>query len=107
MSVICYKWGGCNIQWNLANWTWSECQLVSDIISGFGPGAPPAFPDWLTESSKDEEKKRRFIRLLCKVKNEPKFDETKEVKNIKIKIEDIKIVVKAVSGIDIDIKEEI
>ena len=104
MAVFCYKWGNCNIPWNLANWKWSECQLVEDIIRGYGPGAPPFFPQWLRE---DEEKKKRFIRLLCKVKGEPEYDESKEVRtDIDITAKDVEMVIKAVAGIDVTITEE-
>jgi len=106
MALFCYKWGNADVLWNLANWTWSECQLVEDIIKGFGPGAPPIFPAWLKDDA-EEEKKKRFIRLLCKVKGEPLYDEKKEVRtDIKITTKDVEMVVKAVAGIDVTITEE-
>lgn len=105
--IFCFKWGNCNVLWKLANWKWSECALIEDIIKGYGPGAPPIFPAWLREDTKEEEKRKRFIRLLCKVRGEPPYDEKKEVKtNIKITAKDIEMVVKAVSGIDVTITEE-
>lgn len=107
MAVFCYRWGNCNVPWNLADWKWSECQIVADIISGFGGNAAPNIPDWLKEDKKDEEKRKRFIRLLCKVKGEPLYDEKKEVKtDIKITAKDVEMVVKAVAGIDVTITEE-
>ena len=54
MAKICYRWGSCDVVYNLADWTWSECQIVQDIIKGFPPGAPPALPDWLREEKRDE-----------------------------------------------------
>jgi len=106
MAMFCYRWGNCNVLWNLADWTWSECQLVSDIIAGFAGNAAPHFPDWLREDAKDEEKRKRFIRLLCKVKGEPLYDEKKEVRtDIIVKAKDVEMVVKAVSGIDVTITE--
>jgi len=106
MALFCYRWGDCNVPWNLTSWTWSECSLVQDIISGFSPGAPPAFPDWLKEGTRDEEKRKRFIRLLCKVKKEPVYDESKEVKtNIRVTAKDVEMVVKTVAGIDVSITE--
>ena len=56
-------------------------------------------PFWM----KDNVKKKRLIRLICKIKKE-EFDETKEVKDIKISIDDIKLTVKVVSGIELRIK---
>ena len=105
--MLCYRWGNCNIPWDLANWKWSECQIVEDIIKGFAGNARPNIPAWLREDTQDEEKKKRFIRLLCKVKGEPLYDEKKEVRtDIKITAKDVETVVKAVSGIDVTITEE-
>lgn len=107
MALFCYRWGNCDIPWNLANWTWSECQLVSEILGGFAGNARPNIPDWLRDEKRDEEKRKRFIRLLCKVKGEPLFDEKKEVKtDIKVTANDIEVVIKAVAGIDVTVTEE-
>lgn len=112
MRVICYKWGECDVLWKNANWLWSECALVDEI------GLPPlggipgelALPSWLQDdkahSPQEIEKRKRFIRLICKVKGEPDFDKRKEKKDIKISIDDIKLVVKAVKNIDIKIIED-
>jgi hypothetical protein len=104
---LCRKWGMTDIQWNLADWKWSECQLVSDIIQFYNRPGIDASKIYKGEEQfwiKDHEKKNRLIRLICKVKNE-KYDESKEVRNdIKINIDDVKLVVKTVSGIDLDIK---
>ncbi len=115
MPYLCYKWGSCSVPWNMADWTWSECALIQEIISGNPPGVPGelALPPWLREEEtfglkKDEKEKReRFIRLLCKVRGEPEYDEKKKVReDIKVTIEDVKLVIKTVSGIDITAKTE-
>lgn len=108
MPKICPIWSKTPILWKSANWLWSECQLVGEIIQEFQGGVDASKlyeetyePSWMKD---DKEKKKRLIRLICKVKNE-KYDETKEFDpNIKIKIEDVKLVVKTVSGIDLNIK---
>jgi hypothetical protein len=105
MPYICHTWSTANVQWNLADWTWSECQLVNDIL-----GAPGerAMPRWLWEESPydayAEIKKRKFIELLCKVEGKTLLNEKREI-NItrKITVNDIKLVVKAVAGIDVKI----
>jgi hypothetical protein len=108
---ICYKWGNCNVLYKNANWKFSECQLVDEIIIGNVPGVPGEFaqPSWLQDEPKselDRKKRKRFIRLIYKVKNYPKYDESKEVKeDIKITVNDIKLVLKAVKGIDVEINE--
>jgi hypothetical protein len=104
MSYLCYKWGECDVPWNLADWTWSECRLVADLIA-----APPFFPNWLNEpvGEDEEQKKQRFIRLLCRVKGEPLYDKKKLIKeNIKVTAKDVELVVKAVAGIDLKVEKE-
>jgi hypothetical protein len=114
MIKLCYTWGKAEVLWKDANWTWAECRLVDEIVSGFpiAPGAPGewAQPQWLQDEKihdpYEKEKRKRFIRLICKVKNE-KYDEEKLVRDdVKISLDDVKLVVKAVKGIDIQIMEE-
>ena len=93
--LICRIWGMTDIIWKNANWTWSECQLVRDIVSGALP------PD---EWQKNKEKKKQLIRLICKVKKEY-FDESKMVRDdLKVSVNDVKLVVKTMTGIELDIK---
>lgn len=87
---------------------------MQEIISGppiVGVDATQLIPSWLREEETfnplNVAKRKRFIRLLCKVKGEPEYDESKEVKeNIKITIEDVQLVVKKVAGVDLIITEE-
>ncbi len=114
MRVICYKWGEASVLWKNANWAWQDCRLVDEIIENLiRPGIPGelALPPWLQEETPynpyDKEKRKRFIRLLCKVKGEPEYDEKKEVRtDIKITLNDVRLVTRAVKGIDIQILEE-
>jgi hypothetical protein len=96
----------------MANWKWSECQLVEELLSGFHPGVPgdKAVPPWLREEEHphnpyEKDKRERFIRLLCKVKGYPEYDEKKKVRDdIKVTIDDVALVIRTVSGIDITTK---
>lgn len=103
---FCPIWNKTDVRWKNANWTWSECRLVEEIISNHVGidasliGEELQGPAWL----RDEKKKIRLIRLICKVKGE-EFDESKEIKDIKISIKDIKLVVKTVANIELNIKE--
>jgi hypothetical protein len=114
MRVICYKWGECDVKWSAANWTWKDCRLIDEIIGTLvRPGIPGevALPPWLREEKPynpyDKDKRERFIRLLCKVKGEPEYDEKRKVRtDIKITLDDVKLVARAVRGIDIQILEE-
>ena len=46
----------------------------------------------------DKEKKKRLIRLICRVKGKKVYDEKKEVGDIQIKLEDADLVIKEVLG---------
>ena len=104
--------GTCNVLWNMANWTWGECQLVEEILVGNPPGVDANLlrPPWADEpwdaykASEEEKKKRkRLIKLICKVKG-ISYDEEKTMKEFKVTVEDVKIIVKAVANIDLDLK---
>jgi hypothetical protein len=113
MKVICYTWGGCEVLWKDANWKWKECLVVEEILGNLKPGVPGdlIIPSWIKDevphNPYDKEKRKTFITLISKVKGEDKFEEKKELRDdIKITISDIKLVVRAVKGIDIQIIEE-
>ena len=115
MSSICYIWGYTNVLWANANWEWSECLLVAEIlISAYPPGVDAAtlVQPWIEEpwspyrAGEDERKQKRgrLIKLICKVKG-IEYNEEKMKKDFKVTAEDIKLVVKAVSDIDIKLKD--
>ena len=104
--MICRKWGSTDVRWKDANWLWSECQLAEELnqIFGVGVDASKIYEDDLWRQ--EPEKRKRLIRLICKVKGEPEYDESKEkMENIRVKVEDIKLVVKAVLAIELKVKE--
>ena len=114
MTQICYKWGNANIPWKNANWLWSECQVVQDILTGLEVGNRPGvdattlIQPWLEEPwnpYRSGEKKKRLIKLICKVKG-IEYEEEKAMKDFKVTADDIKLVVRTVSGVDLDLKME-
>jgi hypothetical protein len=114
VQAICAIWGNTGQLWKDANWRWSECTGSITPVAQIG-GNPPGvdattlIQPWLEEpwnpyrtGSVD---RKKLIRLICKVK-ETKFDEEKEMKDFKITVEDIRLVVKTVANIDLDMKLE-
>lgn len=105
--LVCHKWGLCGITWVSANWKWSECQLVRDIITGID--ATQALPQWLQEpydpyNKTDQEKRKKFVKLLVKIKGENlKEIEQEKHENAKISIKDVQLVVKTMTGIEIEV----
>jgi len=105
--IICRKWGSTEVKWKNSNWLWSECQLAEELAEQFKGGIDPRefYKEEETFWIKDVEKKKRLIHLICKIKGE-KYDESKEMTdNIKIKVDDIKLVVKSVLDIELEVKE--
>ncbi len=110
MIKICLTWANANVLWHEADWTWEECKLVDEIVTDYHTGVPGeiAQPPWLREEEPynpyDKEKRRRFINLLCRIKGEPEVDWKREVRpDIKVTLADIKLVVKPVKGIYVEI----
>ena len=50
-------------------------------------------------------KRKKLIRLICKVRGQ-EFDEEKEVGSYHVSVDDIKLVVKKVANIDLDLRME-
>ena len=101
---IPFQWNNANFTWEAINpflnqsktpFTWDDCALIIDIITSLGGGKAP-------EDIWDKEKKKKFIKLLCKVQGK-EYKETKEIKNYKIRISDVALVVKEVLGINIKV----
>ena len=88
------KWKNADFKWNAAPstgtpYTWNEVALVQDVISH-----DTTWPTW------EDEKKKRLIKLICKVKGKT-YKETKEIQDIKITAKDIKLLAEKVLGIEV------
>jgi hypothetical protein len=100
----CANWDDADcILWDDNPFTWSDCILIEEIIPPGGAdiiGAPPPMPQWATSSldeldEKDKKKKKRIIQLITYVKDQ-RIIEEKEVKDMTINIEDVKLVKKKI-----------
>jgi hypothetical protein len=118
-SGPCAVWGTTAVPWNQANWKWSECTgsvipPIPVVVIGNRPGvdAETLIQPWqLVEEpwnpyiSSSIDKKKRLIKLICKVKGQT-YSEEKEAGDYKVTVGDIRMVVKAVANIDLDLKLE-
>ena len=117
VQEICFTWGNTGVLWAGANWKWSECSAsISPTPStGNRPGvdATTLIQPWLEEpwnpyraGEKDKNKRKRLIKLICKVKNNS-YDESKYLaEGATISVDDIKMIVKAVAGVELKMKME-
>ena len=100
-----FQWGNANFSWESnpspnqsANpFTWDDFALITEVVQALGGGYTP--DDFF---GKQPEKKKKFIKLLCKVEGK-EYKETKEVLERKIRISDVSLVSKEVLGINIKV----
>ncbi len=94
--MVNITWSTANILWNSNSFTWDEVQLVEEIIQRGGGNIEDDMP-WMKP-----EKKKKLIKLILKVKGETLTEsKTKPIKQYKIKAEDVRLVVKEVSGVEL------
>jgi hypothetical protein len=88
-------WDNANFTWNSNPYTWDEVQLIQEILGGGGI-IEDDMP-WLKP-----EKKNKLIKLILKIKGET-LTESKQIpiKQYKIKAEDVRLVIREVSGIEL------
>jgi hypothetical protein len=106
------KWEDADFKWNIAPpsedykvgfkaskfpYTWNDVALVEEAVEALGGGGviEDDMP-WM----RDEEKKKRLVKLICKVQGKT-IKEEKEIQNYKIKVSDIKLLAEKVLGIEV------
>ena len=122
VDEICAKWGTEGVWWKNENLIWSKCTgsvsppippiTASVVIDRPGVDATTLVQPWLitpwnpyTANDEHDKKRKRLIKLICKIKGET-YEEEKMAGTMNISVDDIKMVVKAISNIDLDVKFE-
>ena len=85
-----------DILWGSNSYTWGDVAFALEVFDGIGTGSRKARQDRLDKF--DDEKKRKLIHLICRVKGEKVYDEKKEVGDMKIKLDDADLVINEVLG---------
>ena len=85
-----------DIKWGSNAFTWGDVQFVQEIVDGIGTGSRRAREARIQQF--DKEKKKRLIHLICRVKGEKVYDETKEIEEVEIKVEDVDMVINEILG---------
>ena len=110
------KWNGntedgrtTSVVWGSNSFTWGDFTLaaeVAEVIDGIGTGSRRARETRLNNLDKD--KKKRLIRLICRVKGEKVYDDVTEVSDVKINIDDVELVAEHIIGkVKLEIKSGI
>jgi len=95
------KWDKANFKWDNNPHTWDEVLLVAEVTSDGASGDEIAY----NVNQLDPEKKKRFIKLVCKVKGIETYSGQKTIQDdIEVSTEDVKLVVKEVLGIDLTVE---
>ena len=85
-----------SIVWGSNPYTWGDAQFIQEIVDGIGTGSRRAREARLQKLDKD--KKKRLIRLICRVKGEKVYDDVTEVGDVKINIDDVELVAEHIIG---------
>ena len=95
-----------SIVWGSNPFTWGDVAFTQEIVDGIGTGSRRAREARLQQLDKD--KKKRLIRLICRIKGEKVYDDTTEVGDVKINIDDVELVAENIIGkVKLEIKSGI
>ena len=93
------NWDNANFVWDSNSFTWDEVQLVEEIVETVQQRGGIIEDDmsWMKP-----EKKKQLIKLILKVKGETLTEsKIKPIKQYKIKAEDVRLVIKEISGVEL------
>ena len=82
--------------WGSNSFTWGDVNFIIEIADGIGTGSRRARENRLNKF--DDEKKKKLIHLICRVKGKKVYDEKKEIGDVQIKLEDAELVIEKVLG---------
>jgi len=96
------KWENANFKWELAptdptkpRYTWNDVVLVEEALGGGGD-----MVDNMPWTKWEDDKKKRLIKLICKVKGTT-YKKSKYINDYKIKVSDVKLIAEKVLGIEV------
>ena len=93
-----FTWDTANFLWNNNPYTWDEVVLIQELATARAAG-----DDYMGIINGSPEKKKKFVKILCKVNN-TEYKETKEVKEVNIRIQDVDLVINEVLGVNLEVK---
>tara|TARA_Y100000034_G_scaffold108195_1_gene138381 strand:- start:80 stop:472 length:393 start_codon:yes stop_codon:yes gene_type:complete len=84
--------------WGSNEFTWGDVQFIQEIIDGIGTGSRRARQDRLNKILDDEDKKKKLIRLICRIKGEKVYDDYTEVGDVEVRVDDVEMVTENIIG---------
>ena len=115
MATSKVRWGGTTEDgrsvstiWGNNPFTWNDVALAVEIADAIDGVGYTRRKERLDNLFKDEEKKKRFIHLVCRIKGEKVYDDKVEVKDVDVSVEDAELVVETiVKKVKLEIKENV
>ena len=106
------KWNGisedgsaADRKWSEADLAWGDYQLVVEVAEvieevpdgagGYQKRRQKALDQWL---DKDEEKKKKLIRLICRIDGKKVYDEEKKAGTGKVSVKKVEMLIKEILG---------
>jgi hypothetical protein len=87
-----------SIIWGNNPFTWNDVAFIQELADGIGTGSRRERQDRLNKLLDDEDKKKKIIHLICRVKGEKVFDDKIEVKDVQVNVEDVDMVTEQILG---------
>ena len=78
--------------WGDNPFTWGDVSLAAEIAEVIDGVGYKRRKERLDDLFKDEDKKKRFIHLICRIKGEKVYDDKVEVKDVDVKVEDAELI---------------
>jgi len=109
------KWNGTtederitSVVWGSNDFTWGDVSLAAEIAEVIDGVGYKRRKERLDKIFKDEEKKKRFIHLICRIKGEKVYDDEIQVKDVDVSVEDAELVVETlIKRVKLEIKENV
>tara|TARA_B100000519_G_C14156642_1_gene397215 strand:+ start:638 stop:1030 length:393 start_codon:yes stop_codon:yes gene_type:complete len=84
--------------WGSNDFTWGDAQFIQEIMDGIGTGSRRARQDRLNKILDDEDKKKKLIHLICRIKGEKVYDDVTEVGSVQVDVNDVELVAENIVG---------
>ena len=115
MATSKVRWGGTTEDnrsvstiWGNNPFTWGDVALAVEIADAIDGVGYTKRKKRLDDLFKDEEKKKRLIHLICRIKGEKVYDDYTEVGDVEVQVEDAELVVETiVKKVKLEIKENV
>ena len=85
-----------SLVWGTTDLTWGDVVFVQEIMDGIGSGSRRARQDRLNKL--DDNKKKKLIHLICRIKGEKVYDDVTEVGSVEVKVDDVELVAETIIG---------